>query len=242
MINLTKLPLLKAKMLVGFFGPKSSPEMMTAVFKEAMKARKIQYPNEREVPVKLEVAIEGGWGSPEAFEMVQHLYVADIVWPPLSSAGTKFIVNEVHTLTQTLNPYQTDWDFQLVVARVNHQQKKLTKLTVHSWDSCQESWGEFEWLFRLLSLSQKWSFGALSIGDRKASWATLADASSTGQIGTLTLKTTPLSRGNQEEIKKVWRITEQVKDKDGHLICFGGRASGGEDLATNWQALVDILV
>ena len=93
-----------------------------------------------------------------------------------------------------------------------------------------------------MSLSNEWSFGALSIGDRQASWAALADASSTGQIGTLTLKTTPLSRGNQEEIKKVWRITEQVKDKDGHLICFGGRASGGEDLATNWQALVDILV
>ena len=214
--------------------------MMTAVFKEA---RKIQYPNEQEAPVKLEVAIEGGWGSPEAFEMdAQHLDVADIVWPPLSSAGTKFIVNEVHTLTQTLNPYQTDWEFQLVVARVNHQQKKLTKLTVHSWDSCQESWGEFESLLSLLSLSNEWSFGALSIGDRKASWAALADASSTGQIGTLTLKTTSLSRGNQEEIKKVWRITEQVKDKDGHLICFGGRASGGEDLATNWQALVDILV
>ena len=221
---------------------------MTAVFKEAMKARKIQYPyEEQEAPVKLEVAIEGCWGNPEAFEMdAQHLDVADIVWPPLSSAGTKFIVNEVHTLTQTLNPYQTDWDFQLVVARVNHQQKKLTKLTVHSWDSGQESWGpwgtESASLLRLLSLSSEWSFGALSVGDQKASWAALADASSTGQIGTLTLKTTPLSRGNQEEIKEVWMITEQVKDKDGHLICFGGRASGGEDLATNWQALVDILV
>ena len=136
MINLTKLPLLKANMLVGFFGPRSSPEMMTAVFKETMKARKIQYPYEQKAPVKLKVVIEGGWGSPEAFEMdAQHLDVADIVWPPLSSAGTKFIVNEVHM------PTHSGWNSQPVVDRVNHQQKKLTKLTVHSWDSCQESWG-----------------------------------------------------------------------------------------------------
>ena len=40
---------------------------------------------------------------------------------------------------------------------------------------------------------------ALPMTPDMSSWAALADVSSTGQIGTLTLKTTPLSRGNQEQ-------------------------------------------
>ena len=77
--------------------------------------------------------------------------------------------------------------------------------------------------------------------DRK-SWTALAAASTTGQIGTLIL-----TRENEDEIRKVWEFTEQVKDRDVHLICSGGRISSGgaegEDLAdADWQHLLAILV
>ena len=93
-------------------------------------------------------------------------------------------------------------------------------------------------------MCKEWRFDAFTVEDDNTNnleWTALATASSTGQIGTLTLKTTPLIRANQEKIRKVWEITEQVKDRDGSLICFGGRECAEDQADANWQLLLSVL-
>ena len=196
-------------MLAAFFGPRGSPEMMSEVLRESV--RRIQVSDDQNFSVKIKVAI-GGWGNLETYEIAgKHL-----VLPRIMSGGQGLPLFELETRAQfTLTEAQigkldlhSHTVIPSIIDRVNRQQEKLTKLNVmrFSREDLRPWIFDYTKFFSLLNLCNEWRFDAFSMEDDNTNnleWTALATASSTGQIGTLTLKTTPLIRGNQKQIRKV---------------------------------------
>ena len=200
----------KVRMLAAFFGPRGSPEMMSEVLREAVR-RQVASDNQEDSSFKIKVTIKG-WGKGESYEISEnHLSELDPELHLLEDEqnGTKLILKEVLTTKHA----DGDLSFGRVLQRVNIQQKKLTKFNVHHYNlklKFKLSKLPFHetssgMLLFLLKLCKEWRIAALSVEDDKKSWRALAAASNTGQIGTLILKTTPLSRKKEERENQLWR-------------------------------------
>ena len=216
---------------LGLFGISGSPEMMSEVVKEAAR----RFPLVQNV--KLTITIQS-WGNPDTVE-VDGENLEDLT-KVSQAVGAKFTITEVQDLethiTGGLLSHQST--FRLIAAHLAQQKERLSKLELTKVNLSLP--GAHDLFFNLQRACIKWSVQNLILYKRK-DCETLARNAATGSINTLHLRVNyrlPRARW-QDDVKRVWKITDKVvfrlmMSDTPDIEISGGK---GEDSEADWQML-----
>ena len=187
--------------------------------------------------VKVTIAIQS-WGSPDTFE-VDANYLEELI-RVTETLGAKFTITEVEDFKDVFLNIPI---FRLIVARVAQQGEGLSKLRLKQFSFSQIP-DVTELFFSLQRAAKEWSVSRWVLFDGK-DWETLAWVSTNGSINKICFHT--LKRGNpqgakQDDVKKVWKITDKVFFR--HLngasdITIGGGKEEGMD--AEWQRMLEVV-
>ena len=107
-------------MLVAFFGPRGSPEMMSEILREGLRRLQASH-NQENSQSKIRGTVEG-WGNVESYELDGDQLSLNFLE---YKTGAKFILREAQSHTDG------DLYFGGVLDQVNNQEEKLNKLNIH---------------------------------------------------------------------------------------------------------------
>ena len=223
------------------FGVSGSPEMMPEVVKEAAQ----RFPALGNI--KIAIAIQS-WGNPKTFEvdgknLKEVTRVADAI-------GAKFVIkslkeSESRDLAGQLG-YQKPV-FTLIEAHIAQQEERVLALELHKV-SIPGGYLDFrKFFFNLQRASREWSVQDLIVYKRM-DFATLASYTGgrNASINTLHFRAHyKLEARWQEDVKRVWRITNKfvfriINSGIPDVEFLGGKGEGGGGDA-EWQRILQIV-
>ena len=227
---------------LGLFGVSGSPEMMPEVLKGAVKRFPVFEGVFKQLLVNVTVTIAiQSWGAPDTFDLdgdnLEKLIRVS------ETLGAEFTITEVHdSETHVAGGLLANQStFRLIAAHIAQQKERLSKLELTKVNLSLPPMHKL--FFDLLGASNEWSVQNLILYKRK-DFETLARNSANGSISTLHLRVhfrLPPQARLQDDVKRVWRITDKVLFRLLYApdIEIGG--GKGEDTEAEWQRMLEVV-
>ena len=225
----------------GLFRIERTPQMMPEILKEAAK-RLSRYTNvPSQVKVKVTIAIQKTWGTPQTFE-VDGRNLKELT-KMAEAVGATFTIAEVQAFT--CHPLLSI--FRLIAAHLAEQEESLSKMELKFVDLDDAETVEL-FLF-LQQVSQDWSVVDLHLWcsfTEEGFWKILEKISENGNIGTFFVQSFGHHQrlGHEEAkkdvLKKVWRMTNKFVFffDNGNYDFGGGKGADGE---ATWERLLELI-
>ena len=212
----------------GLFKIEAAPEMMPEIVKE--KAQRLdQGPGQ----VKVMIAIQKTWGTPQTFE-VDGNYLEELT-KVATAVGASFTITEVQVFCGMVScPLPI---FRLIEAHIAQQGESLSKLQMAHFPFADK-----ELSLSFLQLTKEWSL-QLQFVWRNELWEALGKRTENGSIGTVhLLSRRDLEGAKKDVLKKVWKISEKFVVHFRHpreAPEFGG--GKGAETEAEWHRLLEHL-